>query len=631
MQRQGFAKKQFAEAYQRSPWLSFGKRQSGQPQWPFLDLFLAQQRVAYFDYDLTHRLLRDFPSTGQEVALFLCHLILAAKEGHLCVQASQEGISPSVQHLWQNEEGNPLSIDESRTITQLILEGSKQIPEGLLTILDHAGRELPTTPICQEGNRFYLQRLWVYETLFLKNLKKHLNTPPAITLNPADIKKVVRTLIEDKLVLDEQAQAIMQGCLNPLTLVTGGPGTGKTYTAGHLIKVFWQLLTAEQRACCQIVLAAPTGKAAANLQRSLNKVTGSLEGFPPIQAKTLHSLLGLKHSSPSKDPVRLTADLIVVDESSMIDVRMMAALFESLKPGSRLILLGDKHQLPAVEAGSVFFDLISLQNTYPQLAFPCISLSVCMRAELKGLIDFAQLINQGSSQKVLDTLNQTECHGIKRLSFAEDKKTAQAEFISHVTPLFPTVIHLGQKPDHLLDLFQTIRLLSPVRKGPFGVETLNQLIWQKISHKVPMNGFLAVPIMVTVNDYRQELFNGDTGILIRRLPLHSLCAEDYALFPCRLEEGKVRRFSALLLPKHELAYCLSVHKSQGSEFDHVILALPEGAELFGREVFYTAVTRARKSLEIYGSDLVIQKTVEHQALRLSGLEQRMTTKEWLEG
>ena len=93
----------------------------------------------------------------------------------------------------------------------------------------------------------------------------------------------------------------------------------------------------------------------------------------------------------------------------------------------------------------------------------------------------------------------------------------------------------------------------------------------------------------------------------------------------------MRRISALLLPKHELAYCLSVHKSQGSEFDHVILALPEGAELFGREIFYTAVTRARKSLEIYGSDFVIQKTVEHQGIRLSGLEQRMTTKEWLEG
>lgn len=631
MPTQGFAKKQFAESYQRSPWLSFSKHRAGQHQWPFLELFLAQQRVTYLDYDLTHRLLRHYPSVGQEVALFICHLILAAKEGHLCVHVSQDSMNPSVQQLWQNEEGNPLSADEARTITQLMLEGSKQIPEGLITIQDQKNAPAASTPLCKEGSHFYLQRLWVYETLFLKSLKKHLKNAPAISLDSEILRKTVLQLTQEQKLLDEQAQAVIQGCMNSLTLVTGGPGTGKTYTAGHLIKVYWQLLSEEQRASCQIVLAAPTGKAAANLQRSLSRVMGSHEGFPPFQAKTLHALLGLNHSAFAKDPVRLSADLIVVDESSMIDVRMMATLFESLKPGSRLILLGDKHQLPAVEAGSVFVDLIDLQRAHPQLAFPCLSLSVCMRAELKALIDFAGLINQGSSREVLEALDHGGNQGVKRLHFQEDKKAAQTEFLSYVVPLFPTVIHLGQKPDHVLDLFQTIRLLSPVRKGPFGVETLNQMIWQKICQKVPMNGYMAVPIMITANDYRQELFNGDTGVLIRRLPLHTLSPDDYALFPSRHDDGKVRRLPALLLPRHELAYCLSVHKSQGSEFDHVILALPEGAELFGREVFYTAVTRARKSLEIYGSDLTIQKTVEHQGIRLSGLEQRMTTKEWLEG
>lgn len=631
MQRQGFAKKQFAEAYQRTPWQLFGKQRPVQHQWPFLDLFLAQHRVTYLDYDLTHRLLRDHPAAGQEVALFLCHLILASKDGHLCVQLSQDSINPSVQQLWQNEEGNPLSADEAKTITQLMLEGSQKIPESLISSQDPKSPSQPGTPLCKEGNHFYLQRLWVYETLFLKNLKKHLKAAPALALNPDGVKRTVQQLIQEGKLLEEQAQAIIQGCSNSLTLVTGGPGTGKTYTAGHLIKVFWELLPQEQRADCQIVLAAPTGKAAANLQRSLNKVAGSLEDFSPIQAKTLHALLGLKQSSASKDPVRLTADLIVVDESSMIDVGMMASLFGALKPGSRLILLGDQHQLPAVEAGSVFVDLIALQRSHPELAFPCISLSVCMRAELKTLIDFARLINQGYSQDALEALNLTGNPGVKRLRLPEDVKSAQNAFIEHAVPFFPTAMHLGQKPDHLIDLFQAVRLLSPVRKGPFGVETLNQMIWQKICQKIPMNGYLAVPIIITANDYRQELFNGDTGILIRRLPLHTVSADDYALFPSRFDDGKVRRFSALLLPKHELAYCLSVHKSQGSEFDHVILALPEGSELFGREVFYTAVTRARKSLEIYGSDLIIQKTIENKGVRLSGLEQRMTTKEWLEG
>lgn len=629
MLKQGFAKTLFADAYQRAPWLSVGENQK-EKSWPFLDRLFEQKRLSYLDYVLTHRLLRNYPDAGQEVALFLCHLTLAAKEGHLCVHVLHEGLNPSALQLWQNEEGQPLTAEEGEALTQLMLVGAQRVPEGIMTILNKQMTSMPHTPICREGNVFYLQRHWIFETLFLKYLRRHLKAPPALELDAESIHQTVHQLCQDKILLKEQAQAILQGCLNSVTLVTGGPGTGKTYTAGHLIKVFWQHLSKEQRESCQIVLAAPTGKAAANLQRSLSKVATSLEGFPSIQAKTLHALLGIKQNSSFQESVRLTADLLVVDESSMIDVRMMACLFEALKPGSRLILLGDPHQLPSVEAGSVFVDLIQLQQTYPYLSIPCIPLSVCLRAELKSLIDFAQLINQGAGQEVLNALNQPNGMGIKRLHLPMDKKEAQREFLSYVLPYFPTVVKPGQKPEHLLELFQAIRLLSPIRKGPFGVETLNQLIWHKICQNVPMNGYLAIPIMIVANDYRQELFNGETGVLIRRLPIQSLGLEDYALFPSRQDEGQVRRLSALLLPKYEFAYCLSVHKSQGSEFNRVVLVLPEGSELFGREVFYTAVTRARKSIEIYGADVVILKTVAQQGVRLSGIEKRLTTKEWLQ-
>ena len=629
MLKQGFAKTFFAETYQRVPWSPVKENQK-EHQWPFLDMLLAQKRLSYLDYVLAHRLLRHYPDVGQEVALFLCHLALAAKEGHLCVHVTEEGLNPSVAQLWQNEEGHSLPADEVQVLTQLMMTGSEQVPEGIMTSLHKHSESLPHTPICQEGNDFYLQRYWIFESLFLKYLKRHLKISPTLTLDVKKVEETVAQLCQDQLLLEEQAQAIKQGCLNPLTLVTGGPGTGKTYTAGHLIKVFWQNLSEEQRKTFQIVLAAPTGKAAANLQRSLSRVAATLDGLPIIQAKTLHSLLGIKQGASYQECQRLTADLIVVDESSLIDVRMMACLFESLKPGSRLILLGDKHQLPAVEAGSVFVDLIQLQYTYPHLNIPCVSLSVCLRAELKSLVDFAQLVNQGLAQEVVDYLNQSSGkHGIKRLHLPSDKKEAQREFLAHVLPYFPSVIRLGQHPEQLLELFQSIRLLSPIRKGPFGVEALNQLIWQKICQKNPMNGWIAIPIMIAMNDYRQELFNGETGVLIRRLPLQLVGVEDYALFPSRHEEGQVRRLSALLLPKYEFAYCLSVHKSQGSEFDHVVLVLPEGSELFGREVFYTAITRARQFIEIYGSDVVILKTIMHQGMRLSGIEQRLTTKEWL--
>jgi exodeoxyribonuclease V alpha subunit len=632
MLKRGFAKAVFAEAYQRSPWLSPSKEheQILLPTWPFLDLLLSQQRLTYLDYVLTHRLLRPYPEIGQEVALFICHLTLAAKEGHLCVRVSNEGINPSVTQLWKDQEGHSVTLEEARTLTQWMLEGAKGIPSSLITVLTKQDTAMPRTPLCCEGNDFYLQRHWIFETLFLKSLKKHLKTQPTLALDGLKIKQTVEQLCQEKVLLQEQAQAIIQGCTHGLTLVTGGPGTGKTYTAGQLIKVFWQHLSQEQRENCQIVLAAPTGKAAANLQRSLSQVAAHLENFPPIQAKTLHALLGIKQSFSHTEQVRLTADLIIVDESSMIDVRMMSCLFEAIKEGSRLILLGDQHQLPSVEAGSIFLDLIHLQARDPHLAIPCTQLVVCLRAELKSLIDFAQLVNQGKGQEVLACLNQSSGVGIKRLPLAVDKKEAQRQFLAHVLGHFPTVVKKDQDPEQLLELFHAIRILSPMRKGPFGFESLNQLIWQQVCQKTSKNGWLAIPIMVVTNDYRQDLFNGETGVLLRRLPLQTLGVEDYAIFPSRQSSGGMRRLPALLLPKYDYAYCLSVHKSQGSEFDHVILVLPEGAELFGREVFYTAVTRARKQIEVCGSDLIILKTVMQQGMRLSGIEQRLTTKEWIE-
>lgn len=626
MLRQGFAKKKFVDAYKQTPWKSFGDDKE-EHQWPFLDTLLEKKKLSYLDYVLAHRLLRNYSDVRQEVALFICHLGLAAKEGHLCIHVTEKGLNPSVAQLWQNEEGDPPSTEEARDLTQLMLTGAQEIPDGIITTLQKTSTLIPLTPLCREGDHFYLQRYWIFETIFLKCLKKHLKTPPILTLDAESIKQTLDRLCQEKVLLDQQAQAIRQGCLNSLTLVAGGPGTGKTYTAGHLIKVFWQHLSEEQKKSCQIVLAAPTGKAAANLQSSLSRVVVALNGFPPMQAQTLHSLLGIKQGFSCQETKRLTADLIIVDESSMMDIRMMACLFESLKPGSRLVLLGDQHQLSSVEAGSVFVDLIQLQQTYCDLNIPFVSLSICLRTELKSLIDFAQLINEGLAQEVLNDLDQPNHQGIKRLHLPLDKKAAQRQFLNHVSPYFLSLIKAEQRPEQLLNLFQGIRLLSPIRKGPFGVEALNRLIWQKLCQNISINGWIAIPIIIVMNDYRQKLFNGETGVLIRRLPLQLIGVEDYALFPSRQEDGEVRRLSALILPKYEFAYCLSVHKSQGSEFDHVVLVLPEGSELFGREVFYTAITRARKSVEVYGSDAVILKTVLQQGVRLSGIEKRMRDNE----
>ncbi len=604
--------------HRRAPWLA-----SAIPHapWPIFERLLEQKRLSPFDYILSERVLRDYPETDQEMALFLCHVMLAAKEGHVCVEAGSE-LYPSVASLWRDEEGIPVPPEEESLLTDWILSGAQRMPRAIMTLPEKEALSIPRTPLCREGDHVYLQKHWVFETLFLEHLKKHLQRLPELQPDLEGIQRDLKQLCEDNLLLAEQADAILQGCLHGLAIVTGGPGTGKTYTAGRLIQLFWRHLSPLQKESCQIVLAAPTGKAAANLQRSLYKATEAEKERPLLQAQTLHALLGIKPHTALEPSLQLSADLVVIDESSMIDLRMMAYLFQALKPGSRLLLLGDPHQLPSVEAGSVLLDLMRLGSASKSLPIPCRSLSRCLRVERQSLVELAQSIHHGAAHETVSLLDQQR-PGIRRLCFSEEPREALCELTRHVIPYFASLSE--GIPEQFLDLFQSVRILSPIRKGPLGVESINRSIWDTLSRRAGSHGHLALPIMVSANDYRQELFNGETGVLIRRLPLQPLDAEDYALFPSPAGEGLVRRIPALLLPKYELAYCLSVHKSQGSEFDHLVLVLPDGSEQFGREVFYTAVTRARKSIEIYGSEVVMLSTIRQQGVRLSGLLRRATT------
>ena len=619
----GFAKSLFVQTYGRSPWLSFEK-QSANPQWPFLNTLLSQKRISYLHYTLAHHLLRHIKEAEEETALSICHLMLACQEGHLCVQIKEGRLLPAVDKTWLNEDRTPLPTDEAIILEHQIIKGFQSIPESILSVISPNSSVCPQAPICQDQHSFYLHRYWMFEMLFLKHLGQHVHTPLQIQLNQEEIEKTLEKMVVEKTLLIEQSEAILQACLNPITLITGGPGTGKTYTAGYLLKIFWDHLSREQRNTCQIALCAPTGKAAANLQNSLRRVTSSVQDFPKIEAKTLHALLGIKKQVETEEYSQLFADFILVDESSMLDMKMMALLLKSLKPGSRLVLLGDPHQLPSVEAGSVFTDLIESQK-HPHGFIPCVSLSICLRAEFKPLVEFSHLIYKGLAQDVLNYFQESSQHHIvKRHFLSSEHKEAQQNILHHILPKYRQLTHTQcHQPKELFTLFQSFCLLSPLRQGACGVETLNQLIWEKISTSLPVRGTIAIPIIITTNDYRQELFNGETGILIRHLPLNKTSNQDYALFPSRKTSGELRQIPALLLPKYEFAYCLSVHKSQGSEFNHVVCLLPEGSEAFGREMFYTAATRARQFLEIFASDATLLKTLARKSARLSGISERL--------
>lgn len=610
--------------------------------WPQLSAFVSAGYLCYSDLALAKQLLKSSPSFNETMAAFLCHLAAAARFGHLCVEFENNSLTPTVDSVWATNEISPSNLEEKqnalKTMTDLVLAGIAELPAkfepegGIITELPptELNYRAVQTPLCRIQNKFYLHRYWYYETYFLYHYNKFISQPPALNADRHQVEAMASSLLNSGKLLAAQAEAIRQGCHQTLTIICGGPGTGKTYTAGQLINVLWQSLTPAHREKYQIALAAPTGKAAANLQKSLLAATQQQgTSLGTLQAKTLHALLNIhQRGCRQEPPIPLTADLVIVDECSMIDARLMGELFAALKPGARLILLGDKHQLPAVEAGSLFADLIKISQTLPTGSTVC-HLTHCLRAELQTIVDFAATINAGDFAAAKAILSQVHSDGsIKRANggLKDASKNKVQPLLDYALSFYRKQPSLHHVPEKIVAAFNEFRMLSPLRKGAFGFEEINRQFLQALRRSVG-NQSLIAPILICKNDRQLELFNGDVGVLVRlhhhiSLGDFELCQGDYALFPSRSASNEIRKLPALLLPSFEYAYCMSIHKSQGSEFNRVLLLLPQGSEVFGRELLYTGATRARQALEIWTDDSTLERTLERRNVRHSGIAAR---------
>lgn len=624
----GLAQKLFNERAGVRSWKEEpGTAQS--PRWPQLEKLVGTQVLPYIDFALAQRLLsiaqKDF---AEDLAALICHLSLATRQGHLCVTINAHEIFPSVESIWISKEtqGEVPPIDYLQ-LTQLIHSAAKNVllHDIMCTASQEQEKGQRITPLYRHGDDYYLQRYWQLESEFLSHLPRLLKkSDPDPLLNETQIRCSVDALVGKGLLLPEQAHAVIQGCLNALTLIIGGPGTGKTYTAGVLLRTFWHGLTAEQRQKCRIALAAPTGKAAANLEMSIKRAL-NLEAatqddesdFPLLKAQTLHHLLGIGRQGRRKKIDRvLPYDILLVDECSMIDAQMMTHLLASIKSGARLILLGDPYQLPPVEIGSFFADLVSLLNNGSCV----IELKTCLRSELRSIIDLASYVKAGDEKQAVELLNTDSQQGtINKFWENENPKEIQHSLLAYAEDKFPLVLEEPDNPLMLMQDFLRFRLLTPMRHGMLGVEELNARFFEHYSRRGRHSDCLVVPIMIRQNNSRLELFNGEVGLLVK---FRDTPNKDYAFLPGRSQGEEVRKISALLLPAYEYAYCLSIHKSQGSEFNHVLMLLPEGSDLFGREALYTGITRARQIIEIWGSEAVLRQMIENGALRRSGIVKR---------
>lgn len=523
----------------------------------YLNHLVKAGYFAEIDAQFANWLLSKVLQPQEEQAVFLASLFWASRQGHLCLPVGEKDL---FSHCGEEKE----------KLLSYIEKGSRAF--------------LPLHPfVCREGKAFYLQKNWVFETRFLFHLKRVLSQSSEEIL-----------VDDDPALTAEQNRAVKRALSCPFSIISGGPGTGKSFTAAKIVEAF---LKKEKGA--RVILAAPTGKAAQQLKR------GPLSR-PEVHICTVHALLGLHRESgvPLEAPP-LMADLLIVDECSMLDARLFSHLLSVVQNGTRLILMGDPYQLPAVESGSLFADLVDLQNSSHHLSV----LTRCLRSDREELLRFMEALLRGDIDVVLQS-NYL-------LPWSLDQRESVYEEIKRMGEVHFPKPHRGEiDAEKLFAQLKSFALLSCLRKGPFGVDALNAELANHFMQKQKEGEKLAMPILITQSDEKQGLYNGEVGLLIR----HTSREQDYAIMQSQPE----KKLPVHQLPTYEYAYALSVHKSQGSEYDEVLLLVPPGSSQLGKEVIYTGVSRAKKGLKIASSPLVLREALARASRKISALHARLT-------
>lgn len=412
--------------------------------------------------------------------------------------------------------------------------------------------------------------------------------------------------------------AVSQG----LTVLTGGPGTGKTTTVARLLAALAEQAELAGRSRPRIALAAPTGKAAARLAEAVRHEVTRLDAadrmrLGQLQAVTLHRLLGSRPDTSSRfrhdRGNRLPHDVIVVDETSMVSLTLMARLLEAIRPGARLILVGDADQLASVEAGAVLADLVDGLAARDDVRVAALRTSHRFGKSIGTLAD---AIRGGDADRVLALLRSGDEH-IEFIDDIDPTPRLRAVLAPHALRLREAAL-LGAV-DVALGTLDEHRMLCAHRRGPFGVGHWNRQVETWLGEETgqpPWSQWYAGrPLLVTANDYGLRVYNGDTGVAVAGPDgLRAVLAG--AAGPLDFATGR--------LSDVETMHAMTIHKSQGSQADAVTVLLPEqDSRLLTRELFYTAVTRAKEKVRVVGSEASVRAAVERRAVRASGLRMRL--------
>jgi len=595
-----------------------------------------------------HYIFADF-FKKQTTKILAYELVTKLQEGHICLDRTHfEKPENLLENPFYNEIDTPFSIQE-------IIEDTcvSDSPDALV-------------PFIFYNNKFYIQRYFAYENEILSQIKVFVaNENPTATKQLLEkhesfIKDLFSGYKADALLPEENIQwqcvAAISAIINNFSIITGGPGTGKTTTVAKVLAILYTLYPN-----CKVALAAPTGKAAARMKESLLFAKDTLgisdeikNKFGTISSGTLHRLLGyikdslyFKHNASNT----LNYDIVIVDESSMIGTTMMAKFLTAIKPTTKVIFLGDQNQLASVEAGSIFGDICltqTNQNTiFSKEKATFINQFITVKdgnlssayiekkansnllhehiVELKRSYRFKGEEAIGVFSKAIVTGELTteiikQCaHGtgqsVKLVGYSESKQ---------IEKLFDHYEEYIKEPkiEIALKKLNNVKILCAVREGNFGIAEYND----RISGYLQAKGLLQVnpagfyenqPILITKNTPALNLFNGDIGIVRKNEK------GDYIVY----FEGSdaLVEIPSNRIDSYQTVFAMTIHKSQGSEFKQVGLVLPddENLPILTRELIYTGITRAKEGALIIGTEAVLQKGVSRQVERASGITSRI--------
>ena len=524
--------------------------------------------------------------------------------------------------------------------------------------------------ILDDHHRLYLYRYWRYEKELSDFIRKRVRSDHAAGhVDPQKLRAGLGRIFApgEKGGVDWQKIAALVAVMKSFSVITGGPGTGKTSTVAAILAL---LLEQHPTRNARMVLAAPTGKAAARLGEALRNARSklaageSIRSNIPTEAVTIHRLLGAIPGTPSfrhnaSNP--LVADAVVVDEASMVDLALMTKLVTALEDRTRLVLIGDKDQLASVEAGAVLGDICDRSSRHGYSEHHCrkikdftgeiIQPTDSPGSEVSGLQDcivalrksyrftpgtgigaLSSHVNRGDARKAMNLL-QDDAEASVHWQPIDSPSQLYKQLTDAIAPQVGEYLKASD-PLQALDTFQRFGLLCAVNRGPWGVAAINELVQRLLSasgliapghsHNDPW--FAGRPVMITRNDYHLGLFNGDIGIAMSGRPLSPTFDPRnpdngrLSVFFRDAVHQRLRQFPAYRLSDHQTVYAMTVHKSQGSEFDTVHLILPnKESMLLSRELLYTGITRARKEVVIWGSERVIRDAIDKETTRSSGL------------